>query len=173
MKLFKVFEHIRKLRISLLLLLVGMTIAIPTRAQQIDLAKGIGQFNNSLETSRRELEQAQRQIESDLQSIDDVINFIITVEIISFLMLETFWLYMLILLIRSKPFPEKTTWIMAIVCLNILGAVLYLLIDKRPTRREKETAKQEIKPMTQPELLFAQQPKEHPDARYMPKQAGY
>ena len=65
-----------------------------------------------------------------------IMGFVLGLGILAFFIIigvAVFWLWMLIDLLQRKKFDDKLVWLVALIFLNILGAVLYyfLVYSKR------------------------------------------
>ena len=65
-----------------------------------------------------------------------IMGFVLGLGILTFFIIigvAVFWLWMLIDLLQRKKFDDKLVWLVALIFLNILGAVLYyfLVYSKR------------------------------------------
>ena len=67
-----------------------------------------------------------------------IMGFVLGLGILAFFIIigvAVFWLWMLIDLLQRKKFDDKLVWLVALIFLNILGAVLYYFLVYSKKRR--------------------------------------
>jgi hypothetical protein len=60
-----------------------------------------------------------------------------------FALMFVFWLVMLIDAIKNSPEKMKTIWVIVIIFTQIIGALIYYFVEKRPKYKIKHTEKKD------------------------------
>lgn len=107
-------------------LIIGASLA-HAQTQSLDLDAAFQSFSAELESLDKEMRQEMESVE---QAAEVMAGYAIAINIciiLFFIGNQLFWIYILILLIRTQQFPGKKTWLVTVFLLNSLGAIFYLL----------------------------------------------